>query len=43
MFSDYVSADQTLDYLDYVDEFTSVYQIEDLDIDVSQVLDSINL
>ena len=41
MFADYISVEQTLDYLDYVDEFTSVYEVEDYVIDVSQLLDSI--
>ena len=41
MFSDYVSVDQTVGYLEYVDEFTSVYEIEESEVDVSQVLDSI--
>ena len=41
MFSDYVSADQTLGYLEYVEQFTSTYEIEDIQVDVSQLLDSI--
>ena len=43
MLSDYINAEQTLDYLDYVDQFTSVYEVEEITIDVSQLLDSINL
>ena len=43
MLTDYISVGQTLDYLDYVDQFISVYEVEDLEVDVSQLLDSINL
>jgi len=43
MLSDYINAEQTLDYLDYVDQFTSVYEVDDIEVDVSQLLDSINL
>lgn len=41
MFIDIVSASQTLGYLEYVDQFTSTYEIEEDVIDVSQLLDSI--
>jgi len=41
MLTDYINAEHTLDYLDYVDQFTSVYEIEDIQVDISQVLDSI--
>lgn len=41
MFVDIVSASQTLGYLEYVDEFTSVYEIEESEVDISQLLDSI--
>lgn len=43
MLTDYINVGQTLDYLDYVDQFISVYEVEDLEVDVSQLLDSINL
>lgn len=43
MLTDYINAEHTLDYLEYVDQFTSVYESDDIDIDVSQVLDSINV
>ena len=41
MFIDIVSASQTLGYLEYVDQFVLTYEIEDIEVDVSQLLDSI--
>jgi len=40
MFIDHVSADETLGYLEYVEQFTCSYETES-EVDVSQLLDSI--
>jgi|TARA_B110001469_G_scaffold29363_1_gene29916 hypothetical protein len=41
MFVDIISVEETLGYLNYVDQFTSVYESDDVEVDVSQLLDSI--
>lgn len=41
MFVDIISVEETLGYLNYVDQFTSVYESDDVEVDVYQLLDSI--
>ena len=41
MLTDYIAAEHTLDYLDYVDQFNHYSSDIDNEIDVSQILDSI--
>ena len=43
MLTDYIAAEHTLDYLEYVDQFTCIYEVDEIEINISQVLDSINL